>query len=237
MTTWETRKRRKADLSRRIAEGRDDAGYCRIIGCTQRTPAARGTGLSRRACRAHEDHYGRHGSYTHGSFPSKALAPHRQAAEAWLAAHHADPAVMRGVLGVHGQYAAAGQHLPATRLAGLPPSERCRAAWARLRDAKVPPVDVLAAWLAVAATIASNPGAERHSEFRQVQAAKLLHRMASGTHRRWERSGPSGSLEVTELHKYPASRGRVLRHLGEQLERIAETVAAPFLDERTYTST
>lgn len=79
--------------------------------------------------------------------------------------------------------------------------------------------------------IASDPSADRHSEFRQVQAAKLLHRMASGTHRRWERNGPGGSLEVTELHKYPASRGRVLRHLGEQLERIAELVGVPFITQ------
>ncbi|TIS93567.1 MAG: hypothetical protein E5W99_07910, partial [Mesorhizobium sp.] len=49
---------------------------------------------------------------------------------------------------------------------------------------------------------------------------KLVHRMASGTHKRWG----EGST-ATELHVYPRPRGRVLRHMGEALEKAVELVA------------
>lgn len=231
MTSYETRRRRKTDLSQRIADGRDDAGYCRFAGCGRRTPAAIGTGLSSRACRRHEDHYGRHGSYVQHSYPGKAIAPHRRAALAWLKAYSEEPAVIRGIRAVQAVYAGAGPSVKAGNLAGMQPAERARVAWARLRDASVPPAAVLAVWLAIEATVAADVSADTRIEFRRVQAAKVLHRMASGTHRRWERERADGRVEVTEYHKYPASRGRVLRHLGEQLERVAELVAVAYFAE------
>lgn len=233
MSHHQARQRRKADLSQRLASGRSEASYCRVVGCTRATPAAIGKGLARRACRPHEDHHGRHGSYVQGTYPATTLAPHRSAALAWLQAHQSDPAVTRGAQAVQAVYAAAGQAVGATNLAGLPPAERSRAAWARLRVAKVSPVAVLAVWLAIEATIAADPSADTRAEFKRVQAAKVLHRMASGTHRKWERQRADGSIQVTELHKYPASRGRVLRHIGEQLERVAELVAVAFLQDLT----
>lgn len=232
MLTQETRRRRKANIRQRLTHGPDAPGYCRIVGCTELTPAATGKGLSRRACRRHEDHYGRHGSYTHRTYSGAVIAPHRRAALAWLEAHKADPVVTRGVLAVEALYAAAGPSVNAGNLPGLPPAERARAAWARLRSAKVNPRAALAAWLAVVATIAADPSADTRSEFSRVQAAKVLHRMSSGTHRRWEREQPGGRVEVTEYHKYPASRGRVLRHIGEQLERAAELVAVQFMNSQ-----
>lgn len=99
MLTQETRKRRKADIRQRLAHGPDAPGYCRIVGCAERTPAATGRGLSRRACRRHEDHYGRHGSYTHRTYSGAVLAPHRRAALAWLDAHHSDPVVNYSIFG------------------------------------------------------------------------------------------------------------------------------------------
>lgn len=230
MLSPETRTRRKADIRQRLAHGPDVPGYCRIVGCTEQTPAATGKGLSRRACRRHEDHYGRHGSYTHRTYSGATLAPHRRAALAWLEAHQSDPVVTRGARAVEALYATGGPSVKAGNLPGLSPAERARAAWARMRDAKVTPQAVLAVWLSVVATIAADPSADTRSEFRRVQAAKVLHRMSSGTHRRWEREQADGRVEVTEYHKYPASRGRVLRHIGEQLERITEHVAVSFFD-------
>ncbi len=52
----------------------------------------------------------------------------------------------------------------------------------------------------------------RHREYRDVQVAKLTHRMAGGTHKRWERA--DGSLEVTLMDRYSISRGRALRIVG-----------------------
>jgi hypothetical protein len=80
--------------------------------------------------------------------------------------------------------------------------------------------------LAVELTLLADPQAERKPEFKQVQAAKLVHRMANGSHKRWEQERAGGRIVVKELHKYPASRGRVLWHIGEQLELAVELVAA-----------
>jgi hypothetical protein len=110
-----------------------------------------------------------------------------------------------------------GPHVEAFRLRGLPPQDRAKAAWARLRKAAVDPRRLVAAWLVVEMMIRDDPQADPKAEFKRVQAAKLVHRMASGTHKRWgEGAG------ATELHVYPRSRGRVLRHIGEALEEACE---------------
>jgi hypothetical protein len=95
----------------------------------------------------------------------------------------------------------------------------------------------LAAWLAVEVVIADDPQGDRHREFKQVQAAKVAHRMASGTHKRWQREVPAspqtgrlGKTAVEEMHVYPRSRGRVLWHIGRDLEKAAELLAAHRLD-------
>lgn len=88
------------------------------------------------------------------------------------------------------------------------------------------PIKPLSVWLAVEMRLADDPQAEWRPEFKRVQAAKLVHRMAIGTHRRREQERPDGRVRVIEMHKYPASRGRVLRHIGEALERAAELLVA-----------
>ncbi|MER8745544.1 hypothetical protein NKH54_21025 [Mesorhizobium sp. M1004] len=79
------------------------------------------------------------------------------------------------------------------------------------------PRRVVAAWLAIEMIIRDDPQAERKAEFKQVQAAKLIHKMASGTHKRW-----GEGANAKELHVYPRSRGRVLRHVGEALGQACE---------------
>jgi len=54
-----------------------------------------------------------------------------------------------------------------------------------------------------------------------VQAAKIVHRLASGTHKKWSRPVAG----ATELHVYPASRGQVLRHIGADLKKAVELLA------------
>jgi hypothetical protein len=55
-------------------------------------------------------------------------------------------------------------------------------------------------------------------EFRRVQAAKIVHRLASGTHKSWKQ----GTGSAKELHDYPASRGNVLRYIGKDVQGAAE---------------
>jgi hypothetical protein len=98
--------------------------------------------------------------------------------------------------------------------------------WARLRKAKVDPRRVVAAWLAVEAVIANDPAPVTKREFKQVQAAKIVHRLASGTHKIWRQQGTDVRgqpvIRTVELHTYPHSRGRVLRHIGKSVEGTVE---------------
>ena len=127
-------------------------------------------------------------------------------------------------------YSDAGARVEAFRLRGLPARRRAWVAWARLRDHKVDPRRIIEAWLTIELTIAADPQPVYKREFKQVQAAKLIHRMASGSHKRWEHTvrDPNNPFRditrVQEMHVYPRSRGKVLRLLGADLENAAELV-------------
>lgn len=224
--SFETRRRRREDVTRRAQEGRLNTRHCRVVGCGRLTTSATGKGLNSKFCRPHSEHYERHGSYYKKSYPATVLRPHLRQALKWLRANRHEQGVRLAIAGVEALYAGAGPHVAGTGLAGLSPQERARAAFARLRKAEVKPERVLAAWMAVDTAIKADPQADTRAEFRRVQAAKAVHRLASGYHRRWETATAHGQPLITELHKYPASRGRVLRHIGAQLERAAEPLAA-----------
>jgi hypothetical protein len=191
---------------------------CRVIGCGKPARAGTDDGLDTRFCRSHADHFSRHGSPYKRSYNAKEIAPYRKAALAWLETNEGDMWVRNAVARVETLYRTAGPHVEAFRLRGLSPEERAKAAWARLRKAKVDPRQVVAAWIAIEMIIRDDRQAETKDEFKRVQAAKLVHKMSSGTHKRWE-AGVGG---VQELHVYPRSRGRVLRHIGKDIERAVE---------------
>lgn len=224
---WEAKSRRRRDVAVRATHAETMWMKCRIIGCGEPTTAGEQKGLNRMYCRKHEDRFERHGSYIKVSYTAAQLQPHRMAAESWLQAHEEDFEVQLARRAVESLYGRAGPFVEAFRLRGLSPRDRARAAWARLREAKVDPMRPLAAWLAVELILQADPQGERKVEFKRVQAAKLVHRMASGSHRRWERQRPDGRVAMQEMHKYPHSRGQVLRHLGEQIERAAELLVTP----------
>ena len=224
---WQKKKARKQDVASRAASAETMWSRCRIIGCGNPTTAGERKGLNRMYCRKHEDHFERHGSYTKPSYTAAQLAPYRKAARSWLRAHEEDLEVQLAIRAVEGLYRRAGPFVEAFRLRGLSPKERSRAAWARLREAKVDPRRPLEAWLAVELITEADPQAERKVEFKRVQAAKLVHRMAGGSHRKWERQRPDGRAVVQKLDKYPHSRGQVLRHLGEQVRQAAELLVMP----------
>jgi len=205
--------------------------YCRVIGCPHSASAGTTEGLNHLYCRKHEDHYERHGSYTKRSYTASEINPYRKIALGWLKANKDDITVKLAIKGIERLYRNAGAHIEAFRLRGLSPKERAKAAWARLREAKVDPISPLAAMLAVELVIFNDPQPERKQHFKLVQGAKLVHRMASGSHKRWERETNNGKVEVTEMHKYPRSRGRVLVHIGQQLEKASELVVASYTHE------
>lgn len=225
MTTAKTRQKRKADVKARASTPSHMFTRCRVIGCGKPARAGTQEGLDTRFCRSHADHYSRHGSPYKASYSAKKLTPYRKAASVWLIDNASNHLVLNAAGRVKALYASAGPHVEAFRLRGLPPEARARAAWARLRKANVAPQCVLEAWIAVELVIRADPHPETKSEFRRVQAAKLVHRMASGTHKSWG-DGPNRK----ELHVYPRSRGSVLRHLGAQIETACEILATSTID-------
>lgn len=216
--------------------------YCRVIGCPHPARAGTQNGLDKRYCRKHADHYSRHGSPYKRSYSAPELKPHRKTVRVWLNIHRDDPFVGNAVQRIKGLYSRAGTHTEAFRLAGMSPSDRARNVWARLRDSSVEPLKVLEAWLVIVLALKADPQPDERVEFCRVQAAKLVHRMSSGSHKRWEREvrvspgSPATRKEVTELHKYPHSRGRVLRILGKDIEDACEMVSERFLRDINSTS-
>lgn len=96
---------------------------------------------------------------------------------------------------------------------GRSPKDRANFALARLRKAGIDPAAILERILAVALCCEARGIDERQREFRQVQMAKVVHRLASGTHK------TTSGFPLPS--KYPRSEGNVLRHLGRRLDDIA----------------
>lgn len=233
---WERKRRRKQEVGQRASTPNTMYGYCRVIGCPNPARAGTQDGLDQRFCRSHYDFHQRHGSPYQGSYTARQLKLYRQAALEWLKDHEEDLWVRNAVEGVNGLYHRAGPVVEAFRLRGLSPRERAWAAWARLRRAEIDPRRPVAAWLAIEMAIADDRQAVQTNEFKRVQAAKLVHRMASGTHKRWEQltfssaNGGRPKTRVVELHVYPRSRGRVLHHVGKDLEDAVELLVEHKLD-------
>ncbi|TXJ25536.1 MAG: hypothetical protein E6Q28_04070 [Afipia sp.] len=117
----------------------------------------------------------------------------------------------------------------ATRLKGMSARRRARIALARLRVASIRPERFVAIVLAVTALIEEDPGSHRVKEFRTVQIAKALHRLASGTHKRWPFVDAYGRKRQTEMHAFPRSSGQVLRIMGRAVEKPCEWVVEKHL--------
>lgn len=221
--------KRSTEIKRRIATGETGYPRCVVLDCQQATAARDGVGLNRNYCKAHGEHYKRHGSYSKASYKAAQLNPMKAIALAWLKANEAALEVQEALDKVR-TLLWRGTPEEAFRLAGKSPEERSRIVWARLRMHKVQAADILAIWVAVELCHAADPQPERKRHFRRVQAGKALHRLSGGSHKRWESERDDGSIAVTELHRYPVSRGRVLVHLGEALEKAAQPVNKRLLD-------
>jgi hypothetical protein len=214
--------KRRSDIKGRVGSPAHAFPLCAVMDCGRPTMAKDRSGLNRNYCRAHVEHFRRHGSYSKGSYKAAQLAPHRARALRWLKSNTNDLAVREAVDRVRTLYWRGGAPEEAYRLAGKLPERRALNCWARLRVFNVDPLHALAAWIGVTLCHRSDIQPERKIDFRWVQAAKLLHRMSGGSHKRWEHIDGAGRPSVTELHRYPVSRGRVLRHLGQQLATAAK---------------
>ena len=198
---------------------------CSIPGCCRDAAETVGFGSSF-YCRYHTQRKARHGSHWHGTYKASELHPYIKSAEHWLKEHREDAAYRGAYWELEHFMAGAGRVAPAMDLRGQSAEYRARVAFARIRAADIPTRRLVAIYLAVAALIEDDFGSHRTREFRIVQAAKAVHRLASGTHRKWDAWDPyTGGTRRTELHAYPRSSGHVLRKIGKTLEKACDELA------------
>lgn len=221
---WKQRRAEKA--SDRAATPNPEAmPRCPIPGCGKPTQAAAGRGHSAFHCRYHVQFRNRHGSAWKGTYTAAQLQPYRRAAEAFLAAQRAAPAVKGALSGLDLAIRFSGFTPTISEVRAGLPEAKAKAVWCRLRDASVPAQRVLVAHLAVSAAVEVDPirpGGEP-GEYRLVQIAKAVHRLASGYHKDY---GPYG-----KSHAYSRSTGRMLRHLGRMIDAECGIVAERHLGE------
>jgi len=225
--------RRVQKLKVRIASAANDhLLHCAVSdpvtgrACGRPTARAAKQGLSAFVCRYHQAHRQRHGSTWCKSPTAPVLKPYLLLSLALIDGNRRAPFVNAALSGLQGIMDASGPTEIATRLRGLAPERRAKIALARLREANVKPERLLAIALAVNAFILDDPAkVHRTREWRIVAIAKAAHRLASGYHRVWDVRDHNGNVaQRTEMHAYPRSSGRVLRYLGEMIERECELV-------------
>ena len=208
---------RSLDIHRRAkAPPQEHPRKCSVLGCQRLTQRSSGKGLSETHCKQHVEFYRRHGSYWHRSYTAAELAPYRRETQRWLRSRSGDPQVDRVISALDALLSHAGSPESAYSLRGRSPQDRARIALARVRETGVTGERLLEITLTIKA-IMSDRGPRADPEFMQVQIAKLVHRLASGTHR------TTSGFPLPS--KYPRAEGRVMRLIGHQVEDIAGIAA------------
>lgn len=144
---------------------------------------------------------------------AKELATSMVAARRWLKENATDPRVTASVAAIDNMMQGAGRYLNAYQQRGKSAEERAKIALTRLRREEVEAITILQRAIAVTARCQERGIDDRQREYRHVQIAKAVHRLASGTHK----THSGFPMPV----KYPRSEGQVLRHLGRWLDDIA----------------
>lgn len=200
---------------------------CAIPDCGRLTEAAGGNGLALFHCRYHVQFKARHGSHWHGTYRAIEIHPYVLSAVEWLRESREMGAVRAARWEIEHRLNITGRVDPAMNLRGRSAESRANIAFARLREAGVEAERILAIYLGVSALIEDDWLSHNVREFRIVQAAKAMHRLASGTHRKWDIWIPrTGGTVPYEMHVYPRSSGIVLRKMGALVEKACGDLTA-----------
>ncbi len=210
--------------------GSDQSQLCAIPDCGRPAMRPAGVGYSETYCRYHVQFRARHGSHWHPTFKATDLKPYLAVAAEWIEEHRAEVPVAYTLIGLRGLLDGAGRAEPAQDIKRRPAASKARVAFARLREAGVKPERVLAIHMAVAALIEDDAGSHRINEFRLVQVAKAVHRLASGTHRHWDFPMDDGTTRPLHFHAYPKSSGIVLRVIGREIDELCAGVTEAALE-------
>jgi hypothetical protein len=207
---------------------------CWVPDC--RKPSGASTvGMVGRFCKQHLSQHLRHGSPLRVSYAASETNPYRRVALAFLEANPEDTFVKQALINVTDRYRSAGPEIEPRNMRGTTPDMKANALWARLRTNGVPATYVLAAIAGVHLAFEADPqrpSGKWGTEFRSVQIAKVLLRMAGGEVKRWARleqvvdpiTQRTERPPPQELRVFPYSTGRVLRIIGEEVEKIGEVL-------------
>lgn len=160
------------------------------------------------------------------------MLPYVRSAEQWIKEHRQHPVYRGAYWELEYLLAGAISVVPAMNLRGQSAEYRAKVAFARLRAAEIPARRLVAIYLGVSALIDDDWKSHNVREFRIVQAAKAVHRLASGTHGKWDFWDPlTGGTRPYQIHAYPRSSGHVLRKIGEALEKACAELARAVVPE------
>jgi hypothetical protein len=153
---------------------------CSIPNCNRPPMRTVGVGHAEYHCRYHVQFRARHGSHWHPTYKAADLKPYLAVASEWIDGHREELPVAYPLKGLEGLLEGSGQADRAQDIKRLPAGSKARVAFARLREAGIEPERLLAIHMAVGALIEDDNGSHRVEEFRLVQTAKAVHRLASG---------------------------------------------------------
>ena len=190
-----------------------------------------GLGHAEMHCRYHVQFKARHGSHWHTTYKAAELQPYLTVAAEWIDEQREEVPVAYPLKGLKGLLEGSGRSERAQDIKHLPAASKARVAFARLREAGIEPERLLAIHMAVGALIEDDRGSHRVEEFRLVQTAKAVHRLASGTHRHWDFPMQDGTTRPLHFHAYPRSSGIVLRVIGREIDEICGGVAERAVQE------
>lgn len=191
----------------------EDTARCRLPGCKRLTQRESGDGFSSRYCKQHVEFHRRHGSHWFKSLGAAELQPFRKISKQWLRANPEDFRIRSALRQIKLLLENSGRPENAYSLRYIGPKEKARIAIARLHNGDVAPFSILERIVAVTLCCKAKGIDDRQREYRFVQLAKSVHRLASGTHK------TTSGFPLPS--KYPRSEGQVLRHLGRSLDDIA----------------
>ena len=191
---------------------------CSAFGCQRKTQRSTGNGLSDIYCKQHIEFRRRHGSTWKRSYKVAEIEPYRDAARHWVKEHRTDQQVSRVIAALDAMITNSGTSKSAYDLRGLPPEERSRQVLARLKEVGVGGERLLEVTLTIKAAM-TDIGPRGAPDFMQVQIAKMVHRLNSGTSR------TISGMPIRP--KYPRPEGRFMRVLGNAIEDIATIAATP----------
>lgn len=236
------RERSNRNLLKRLKERKEEGQKsCWVFDCKKPSGSVTEGSLGR-FCEKHAEHYRRHGCPWKDSYRAVETNPYRRAALRWLWDNPDAYWVKHSIGAVRMTMHMAGRSVPANNTRGLKPHAKAKAVWAKLREANVDPLFIVAAIVGTAMAFerdTQRPSGRWGNEYRRVQIAKVLNRMAGGTIKRWARppvvvdevTGRTAVPPPMELRAFMASSGRMLRFLGKEAEETCEWILAEHLQE------